>query len=179
MSIDRRAALLEALADHVLAHGLASASLRPLAKAAGTSDRMLLYYFTDKSDLIAAILETIAVRLTAMLAGATGAPQPFAALRATLLESLSSEAVWPYMRIWLEVAAGAARGDPLLTEVGARIGRGFLAWGEAQLLSASPADCRREAAQLLVFTEGALFLKSLGLEDITASALEDAAKTAQ
>ena len=38
---DRRALLLGKLADHVLAHGLSASSLRPLAKAAGTSDRML------------------------------------------------------------------------------------------------------------------------------------------
>lgn len=168
---DRRAALLEMLADHVLAHGLAAASLRPLARAAGTSDRMLLYYFTDKADLIGAILETIAARLTAMLGVATTAPQPLERLRQTLVQSLSSVALWPYMRIWLEVAAGAARGDALLARVGEAIGRGFLAWGEAQLVSASPAARRTQAAQLLVFVEGALFLKSVGLSDVTAAAL--------
>ncbi len=168
---DRRAALLETLADHVLIHGLAAASLRPLAKAAGTSDRMLLYYFPTKADLIAAILETIAARLTAILAAATAEPQPLGPLRQTLVQSLSSDALWPYMRVWLEVAAGAARGDALLARVGQAIGRGFLAWGEAQLLSASPAARRAEAAQLLVFVEGALFLKSVGLSDVTAAAL--------
>ena len=45
---DKRAALIDKLADHVLADGLLHASLRPLAKAVGTSDRMLLYYFKDK-----------------------------------------------------------------------------------------------------------------------------------
>ena len=45
--------LLPLLAGHVLAHGLGEASLRPLAKAAGTSDRMLLYHFGTKEALIA------------------------------------------------------------------------------------------------------------------------------
>lgn len=171
MSANRRAALLETLSDHVLIHGLAAASLRPLARAAGTSDRMLLYYFPTKADLIAAILETIAARLTAMLGAATSTPQPLAALRQSLVDSLSNEALWPYMRIWLEIAAGAARGDPLLARVGQAIGRGFLAWGESQLLSADPQARAREAAQLLVFVEGALFLKCVGLADVTAAAL--------
>jgi AcrR family transcriptional regulator len=171
MPTDRRAALLESLADHVLTHGLATASLRPLARAASTSDRMLLYYFPTKADLIAAILETIAARLTAILSAATAEPQPLAVLRQSLVESLSHEALWPYMRIWLEVAAGAARGDPLLARVGQAIGRGFLAWGESQLLSANAQARTREAAQLLVFIEGALFLKSVGLADVTAEAL--------
>lgn len=47
----RRQAALERMADHVLAAGLRGASLRPLAQVAGTSDRMLLYYFTNKGEL--------------------------------------------------------------------------------------------------------------------------------
>ena len=40
--------LLPLLAAYVLEHGLAGLSLRPLAAAAGTSDRMLLYHFASK-----------------------------------------------------------------------------------------------------------------------------------
>ena len=61
-------ALIEKLADHMLAHGLIGSSLRPLAKAAGTSDRMLLYYFRDKEELLAATSQLIAARMTMMLA---------------------------------------------------------------------------------------------------------------
>ena len=46
--------LLPLLTAHVLAHGLGGASLRPLAKAAGTSDRMLIYHFGTKEALIRA-----------------------------------------------------------------------------------------------------------------------------
>ena len=71
----RRAAIVERLADHVLVHGLVAASLRPLAKAAGTSDRMLLYYFSDKTEIIAATLQRIAERMVTLL-GAHTAPEP-------------------------------------------------------------------------------------------------------
>ena len=57
---DRRDALIDRLADHMLAIGIGASSLRTLAKAAGTSDRMLLYYFRDKDELVAATLERIA-----------------------------------------------------------------------------------------------------------------------
>ena len=46
----QRAAVTERLSSHILAHGLARSSLRELAAAAGVSDRMLLYYFDDKSE---------------------------------------------------------------------------------------------------------------------------------
>ena len=53
---DRRHDLAEAATDYVLEHGLLDLSLRPLAAALGTSDRMLLYHFKDKLDLVATVL---------------------------------------------------------------------------------------------------------------------------
>ncbi len=53
---DRRQVLAEAATDYVLEHGLLDLSLRPLAAALDTSDRMLLYHFKDKNDLIATVL---------------------------------------------------------------------------------------------------------------------------
>ena len=52
----RRVELAEAATDHALEHGLIGLSLRPVAAALGTSDRMLLYHFTDKDDLVATVL---------------------------------------------------------------------------------------------------------------------------
>lgn len=54
----RRDELAEAATGYTLEHGLIGLSLRPLAEAIGTSDRMLLYHFQDKDDLIVTILRT-------------------------------------------------------------------------------------------------------------------------
>ena len=163
----RREEVLDRLADHVLAHGLAGSSLRPLAAAARTSDRMLLYYFKDKAELIAATLQHVALRLASRLETLAGSdPAPLEALRGRLLPALLSEDIWPYMRLWLEIAAAAARGDAVCRQVGEAIGRGFLAWGAARLEAATPAQRDVEAAQLLVSLEGLLLLRSLGLSDI-------------
>lgn len=170
-STDRRSAILDRLADHVLAQGLAGASLRPLAKAAQLSDRMLLYYFKDKAEIIVAVLERIAERLTLRMAAEVTTPLPLAALQPRLIGVLFADALWPYMRIWLEIAALAAHGDPLYRETGARIGRGFLAWGAAQLDSATPGQREAEAARLLVTIEGMLLLRSVGLDDVGQRAL--------
>lgn len=164
---DRRAAMLERLADHVLTHGLAGSSLRPLAKAAGISDRMLLYHFADKAAVVTATLEVVAARLTALMAERTDAARlPLDALRRELAAFLLDDRLWPYMQLWLEVASRAAR-DPFYRAVGERIGRGFLAWGAVQLDSDDP----RDAARLLVSIEGMVLLKSLGLEDVAALAV--------
>ena len=168
----RRAALTERLADHVLAHGLAAASLRPLAKAAGTSDRMLLYYFSDKADVIAATLSLVGARLVALMAARMAAdPVPLADLRGRLAKVVLADDLWPYMRVWLEIAALSARGDAMYRTIGEAMARGFLAWGEAQLASPTPEQRRVDAAQLLVTVEGLLVLKSVGLGEVGALAV--------
>ena len=166
-SDDRRAALLDRLADHVLAHGLSASSLRPLAKAAGTSDRMLLYYFPDKAAMITAVLEAVAARMVALLdARKAPDPLPLDTLRPLLARIVFADDLWPYMRLWLEIASLAAFGDPLYRAVGEQLGRGFLAWGAAQLDSPDAAMRASDAAQLLLHIEGMLVLTSVGLTDI-------------
>jgi AcrR family transcriptional regulator len=168
----RRAEIIERLTDHVLAEGLSASSLRPLAKAAGTSDRMLLYYFKDKSEIITAVLQLISARLVSMLGQHTAPePMPIDDLRCQFAGILFVDELWPYMRIWLEVASKAAMGDAYYRAVGEQIGRGFLEWGKAQLKSDNDAQRDIDAAKLLVSIEGMLVLKSLGLDDIVADAL--------
>jgi AcrR family transcriptional regulator len=167
-SAERRAAILDSLTDHVLAQGLSAASLRPLARAAGISDRMLLYYFKDKAEVIAAVIALVAARMIAAMEAHTArTPLPVAELRTQLAAVIFADEFWPYMRLWLEIASLAARGDAFYRTVGEQIGRGFLAWGRAQLDSKDP---DRDAARLLVSLEGMLVLKSLGLDDVCAAA---------
>ena len=168
----KRADIIQRLTAYVLAQGLSASSLRPLAKAAGTSDRMLLYYFKDKAEIITAVLEQISAQLVEMVGThAAAEPLPVDALRRKLAGIVFEDALWPYMRIWLDVAARAAMGDPFYRAVGEHIGRGFLEWGKAQLQSDSAAQRDIDAARLLVSIEGMLFLKSIGLDDINAKAL--------
>jgi AcrR family transcriptional regulator len=168
-SDDRRALLLNRLADHVLAHGVSASSLRPLAKAAGVSDRMLLYYFKDKAEVIEAVLTQIARQLEAELGAQTNPTKlPLDPLRLHLWGTLKTEALWPYMRLWLEIASLAACGDPLFQTVGQSIGRGFLAWGAGQLDCTTEAERERDAATLLVTIEGLVLLKAIGMEDVSA-----------
>ena len=59
---DRRAKLLDEVADYILSNGLAGLSLRPLAATIDTSPRMLLYFFGSKERLIAQALARIRTR---------------------------------------------------------------------------------------------------------------------
>jgi AcrR family transcriptional regulator len=53
----RRAELLGLVADYTIDHGMGDLSLRPLAKAVGSSPRALLYHFGSKERLLVEVLE--------------------------------------------------------------------------------------------------------------------------
>lgn len=161
----RRSDIVDRVTDFLLAEGLALASLRPLAAAAGTSDRMLLYYFPDKDSLIAAALTRAAERLTVALAGADAAPRAPDVLEAELLALTAGPQVWPFMCLAFEVTALAARGHGLYRQVGGALARGFLDWIAARLDIADAAERRAAALRLLRTVDGALYLKGTGLDD--------------
>ncbi|HET6166571.1 MAG TPA: TetR/AcrR family transcriptional regulator [Marmoricola sp.] len=56
MAATQRDELLGRITDHVLEHGLIGLSLRPVAAAVGTSDRMLIYHFTSRDALVSAVV---------------------------------------------------------------------------------------------------------------------------
>lgn len=164
--------MVDAMADFVLEHGLTAASLRPLAGAAGTSDRMLLYYFADKDALMAAILERVADRMEAMMAAiAESEPMTADDLLAALMPLLLSDLAWPFMRIWIALASAGAHGDAHAKRVGQHLGQRFLDWGKARVIADADAMRHKQASRLLVMVEGQVLLKALGLEHIGRDAM--------
>jgi len=100
----RREELAEAATDYALEHGLIGLSLRPLAQALGTSDRMLLYHFRDKDDLVATILRSATSRSAR---GLLGLPTP-RDLRSAVLELWRTVSTGPQercQRLYVEAAA--------------------------------------------------------------------------
>lgn len=168
----RREAALDRIADHLLTAGLAGASLRPLARAAGTSDRMLLYYFADKDELLGLALERIALRLADLLDAAipAGARLPEPALRAAVWAGMRAPAMAPYMRVWLELAAASARGEEPHRGIAGRIADLFHAWLADRLDASEPAPA---AARLFARLEGALLIDLLGRPDLAEVAIAD------
>lgn len=98
---ERREAWTEVATDYVLERGLIGLSLRPLAAELGTSDRMLLYHFGSKDQLVADVLRTSNDRSVADVA----ALPPSTDLRSAVID------LWAVMegdrcsRIYVEAAA--------------------------------------------------------------------------
>src|SRR5579859_1744171 len=106
----KRMDIAERIADSLLDCGVAQIPLRELAARLCTSDRMLLYYFSDKSDLIRCSLGIVSTRLTTLLAEALpeGRMVP-AALAEAALSLLLSDSAAPFMAVWGDLVAGARR----------------------------------------------------------------------
>lgn len=109
--MDRRAELTDQALDYVLDHGLVGLSLRPLAAALGTSDRMLLYHFGSKERLVWAVLDHAQQRLAASLAAPAPPPADLGDLIGALWSALSTPAAAQVTRLYLESCVLAVQ-DP-------------------------------------------------------------------
>jgi AcrR family transcriptional regulator len=115
---DRREVLAEAVTDYVLEHGLIGLSLRPLAAALGTSDRMLLYHFEDKSDLVATALRISNDRSVRGIQALSPSSGPRQAVR-DLWAALSTPEQARCQRLYVEAAAlGVLGAEPFASVVG-------------------------------------------------------------
>ncbi len=155
--------LLPKLAAHVLEHGLGGASLRPLAKAAGTSDRMLIYHFGNKETLITDVLGHIADIYSAALDAGMGEERPTTRQQcvARILAQGREPAMQPFMVLWWEIVAGAARGVPGHREAAEEMMARLLGWLEGQMPKDDP-DPVGGARYLLTLIEGSLMLSTVG-----------------
>jgi len=157
-----QAKLLAPMGQFVLTHGLQNASLRPLAKAAGTSDRMLIYHFGSKDALLAAIMHCIADQMTTGLS-TTFADQDrmeAAVLLRRVWEIAQTPDNRPVMRVWLELTSMAARDGGATQQIAMGIADGFLAWTRAHLKDPDLAPL------VLTHFEGLLVMQEAGRADI-------------
>ena len=158
-----REKLLPLMAAHILAHGMAGASLRPLAKAAGTSDRMLIYHFGNKERLIEDLLAYIARSYSDALDASLSANQSRS--RRELLDRIvahtGSREMEPFLALWWEIVAGCARNVPGYRDAAKSIMSQLLDWLTDQMPADDP-DPVGGAQYLLTLIEGAQMLSAIG-----------------
>ena len=103
----RRDELLEGAYRYVLEHGINSLSLRPLARAVGSSPRVLLFLFGSKEGLVRALLDRARVDELALLAdlGSPGADVDLPTTVAALWRWLVADERRALLRLWAEAYA--------------------------------------------------------------------------
>lgn len=167
--------LLSLVADHIVTHGVSGLSLSRLAKAVGSNNRMLLYYFGSKDALLGAAMQTAYARNPAQRDLMRSLQEP-GDLRAQLRDAwraLRAEENLPYIRLFFE-AFGVAVRDPdgnraqlndIATEWPRELTRAFVAHGYPDAAAASA------AVQLLALWRGLQFAL---LEGVDTGTLDDA-----
>jgi AcrR family transcriptional regulator len=115
--VTRRDELLDLITDHVLEQGLIGLTLRPVAAAVGTSDRMLVYHFGSRDELVAAVVTRTEDRAIAAVA----ALPPVQGVRAAvnrLWEAYQTDPLHGCMDIYVQAAATGLIGqEPYRTAV--------------------------------------------------------------
>jgi AcrR family transcriptional regulator len=109
---ERKPELLDAIVEYVYRNGVSDLSLRPLAKALGTSSRMLIYHFETKERMLAEVAAAARARQYAMLEEWTRDGADLPELVLSYWEWASADTSRPYLRLFFEVFALAAQGRP-------------------------------------------------------------------
>jgi AcrR family transcriptional regulator len=163
-----RKALLDATADHLLANGLTSVSLRQLADATGASSRMLVHHFGSKQRLLTSALDEARRRQRAAFEDRLRARpgQLYPTVLADAWRWLSTEEAQPYLRLFGELHALARQPASPYADFAQRSVLDWLPVLEDAFIAdgADPVEARRSATLTLAVIRG-LLLDLHALED--------------
>mgnify|MGYP001306067973 CR=1 FL=1 len=111
----QRAHALEQVIAYLLSEGLAETGLRRLAQAAGTSDRMLIYYFGSKEALLreafSELSDALLAQLDAQFPKAKYSPKKLKKISLALAED---PAALGTLKLWFEILGRALRPEASL-----------------------------------------------------------------
>jgi AcrR family transcriptional regulator len=111
--VPERDRLLRLVAEHVLANGVTSLTLRGLARDVGSNNRMLLYYFGSKEQIVREALQAVGRDLFPGFENAwAGLENGEGALRDDLQEvweHIADPANLPFLRLFFEVFGQASQ----------------------------------------------------------------------
>lgn len=152
--------------------GLSQLTFGRLAKRLAISDRIVVYYFPTKHDLIAEVLAALGAQLQAALATSVDhRPGDHLELLRLVWPTLTRPEADPVFALFFEAAGLATAGrEPYRTLV-PQLVEGWIDWA-AELLDGPPAVRRQEAAASIATIDGLLILRQLAGPDTADAAVE-------
>lgn len=152
-----REALLQKAIGYFAEHGVRDTSMRTLAAAIGTSQRMLNYHFGSREDLLVAVIESVVDADAAMLTELfADEPDPFEAGRENW--RVTAQHAQTFGALYFELSSHAMYGKPYAHDLGhAFVTRTQDAF-EAAYRELTDADTARRLARLtLAVGQGLMF----------------------
>ncbi|MGI9616199.1 MAG: TetR/AcrR family transcriptional regulator [Acidimicrobiales bacterium] len=153
--------ILEAALEAALDEGLSQLTFGRLAKRVGISDRVIVYYFPTKADLIGEVIVAMGLELQASLADAfkTPAADHIEMTRTAwpLLASPDNDRVFA---LFFEANGLAAVGREPYASLVPSLVAGWIDWA-ASLMAGTPAQRKAQAEGAIASIEGLILLRLL------------------
>lgn len=157
-----REEILEGALATAFDEGLSTISFGRVAKRLGISDRIVVYYFPSKDELVGELLVALGIQLQTTLAAALTQRHPdHLSLAAAAWPLLATEEVDPTFGLFFEANGLAAAGREPYRTVVPELVELWIAWC-AELLEGRPAKRRSQAAATVALLDGLLLLRQLG-----------------
>jgi AcrR family transcriptional regulator len=162
--------ILAGALEAVIDDGLSQLTFGRLAKRLGISDRIIVYYFPTKDDLITEVMTAVGLRLQVTLAEAFVEPAAdHLALARTAWPVLARPDADPVFALFFEANGLAAAGRDPYRGVMAQLIEAWIEW-LATFFDGTPTVRRAESEAAIALLDGLLLLRQLAGPDAAARA---------
>lgn len=149
----------------MLSKGIGYCSLKKMAEASSTSDRMLMHYFKDKNEIMILSLKIISNDLIKLLNSDTEKKLPFEVFIEVIKEATRSSIIRPYLDLWFELIHLASEKQEPYHSIAREIGDSYWAWILSMYQPKKGEDQETMTALLFALTEGLVMLDKMGMRD--------------
>lgn len=156
---------IERISEYVLVNGISDSSLKKMAEAALTSDRMLMHYFKDKSEIMVHVLNTLNRQLICLLGGNSQLRMEFSDCLHYINQALKEPSFGPYLNLWFEIVHLSSKGEEPYVSIGKEIGETYMEWLKTIYQPKETENYEGMTSLLYALTEGFVFLNKINMNN--------------